>query len=333
MDHIALQHPSRLLTGLIVSALLAGIARAQAPAAPAGGAPAAVTKPAAPVAQPPESPDKVVLKVGDERYTKADLDFLIDNMNAQAQRTLATQGRKPLGDQFATLVELSQQARSHHLDQTPAFEHKLAVQKQQLLAQAGYDEIVQQAKVSPEEVREYYLGHPSEFDQVMMRQFVVRKRAANAPSGPGLPPEEAKSRAEAIRKAVVAGTDVKKVMEDFKAPGDVIIEPEPHNARRGGMRPEVEKAVFTLKDGEVSEILDVAQALVFFQVTGHSTAELTDVSTQIEQTLQKQKVDAAMTDLKKKTVVWMDDQYFAAPLNPPAGAGPSAPASQNPAKP
>jgi parvulin-like peptidyl-prolyl isomerase len=99
------------------------------------------------------------------------------------------------------------------------------------------------------------------------------------------------------------------------------------------MRPEVEKAVFTLKDGEVSEILDVAQALVFFQVTGHSTAELTDVSTQIEQTLQKQKVDAAMTDLKKKTVVWMDDQYFAAPLTPPAGAGPSAPASQNPAKP
>jgi hypothetical protein len=333
MDYTALRRPSRLLAALFISGLLAGIARAQAPATPAGGGPAATTKAAAPAPQTLESPDKVVLKVGDEKYTKADLDFLIDNMNAQAQRALATQGRKPLGDQFAVLVTLSQQARSHHLDQTPAFEHKLAVQRQQLEAQAAYDEIVRQAKVSPEEVREYYLGHPSEFDEVMMRQFVVRKRAANATSGPGFPPEEAKTRAEAIRKAVVAGTDVKKVMEDFKAPGDVIIEPEPRSARRGGMRPEMEKAVFALKDGEVSEVLDVAQALAFFQVTGHGSAELKDVSSQIEQTLQKQKVDAAMADLKRKTAVWMDDQYFAAPVTPPAGAGPSEPASKNPEKP
>jgi len=333
MDHTALRRHSRLLTALFLPVLLAGIARAQAPATPAAGGPAATTKPAAPSAQPPESPDKVVLKVGEEKYTKADLDFLIDNMNPQAQRTLATQGRKPLGDQFAVVVELSQQARSHHLDQTPAFEHKLAVQKQQLEAQAAYDEMVQQAKVSPEEVRDYYSAHPSEFDQVMVRQFVVRKRAANATSGPGLSPEEAKSRAEAIRKAVVAGTDVKKVMEDFKAPGDVIIEPEPRAVRRGGMRPEMEKVVFALKDGEVSEIMDVAQALAFFQVTGHSTAEFKDVSTQIEQTLQKQKVEAAVTDLKKKTTVWMDDQYFAAPLTASAGAPPSAPASENPVKP
>jgi parvulin-like peptidyl-prolyl isomerase len=99
------------------------------------------------------------------------------------------------------------------------------------------------------------------------------------------------------------------------------------------MRPEMEKVVFALKDGEVSEIMDVAQALAFFQVTGHSTAELKDVSTQIEQTLQKQKVEAAVTDLKKKTTVWMDDQYFAAPLTAPAGAPPSAPASENPVKP
>jgi hypothetical protein len=334
MNHTALRRLSRLLTALFISALLAGSVRAQAPAAaPAGGGPAAATKPAAPAAQTPESSGKVVLKVGDEKYTKADLDFLIDNMNPQAQRALATQGRKQLGDQFAVLVTLSQQARSHHLEQTPTFEHKLAVQKQQLLAQAAYDEIVRQAKVSPAEIREYYLGHPSEFEQVLMRQFVVRKRAANATSGPGFSPEEAKSRAEAIRKAVVAGTDVKKVMEDFKAPGDVIIEPEPRSARRGGMRPDMEKAVFALKDGEVSEILDVGQAMAFFQVTGHGAAELNDISSQIEQTLQKQKVDAAMEDIKKKTTVWMDDQYFAVPVTPPAGAGPSEPPKKDPEKP
>jgi parvulin-like peptidyl-prolyl isomerase len=113
----------------------------------------------------------------------------------------------------------------------------------------------------------------------------------------------------------------------------VIIEPEPRSIRRGGLRPEMEKAAFALKDGEVSEVFDLTQALAFFQVTGHSRAELKDVSTQIEETLHKQKIDAAMQDLKKKTAVWMDDQYFAAPATPQAGAGLGVPASKTSEKP
>ncbi len=333
MDQIALRRTSILFTTLLLPALAVGIARAQAPVAPAGGTPPAASKPAAPAVQPSEPPDKVVLKVGDQQFTKADLDFLVENLNPQTQRTLATQGRKQLGDWFAAIVMLSQQAHSHNLDQTPAFQHKLAVQKQQLQAAAAYDEIVQQAKVSPEEISQYYSAHSAEFDEVMIRQFVVRKRAVNAQTGPGLAPEEAKTRAEAIRKEVVAGTDIKKVTEDFKAPGDVIIEPEPHSVRRGGMPPEMEKAVFALKDGEVSKVFDVTQRLVFSQVTGHTRVELKNASTQIEETLRKQKVDAAMEDLKKKTAVWMDDQYFAPPTAPQAGAGPGVPVSKPPEKP
>jgi len=333
MDQIALRRTSKLFTTLLLPALAVEIARAQAPVAPAGGTPTAASKPPAPAVQPSEPPDKVVLKVGDQQFTKADLDFLVENLNPQAQRTLATQGRKQLGDQFALVVMLSQQAHSHNLDQTPAFQHKLAVQKQQLQAQAAYDEIVQQAKVSPEEISQYYSAHSAEFDEVMIRQFVVRKRAVNAQTGLGLAPEEAKTRAEAIRKEVVAGTDIKKVTEDFKAPADVIIEPEPRGVRRGSMRPEMEKAVLALKDGEVSEVFDVTQALVFFQVTGHTRVELKNASAQIEETLGKQKVDAAMEDLKKKTAVWMDDQYFAPPTAPQAGAGLGVPDSKPPEKP
>ena len=88
---------------------------------------------------------------------------------------------------------------------------------------------------------------------------------------------------------MVAGTDIKKVMEDFKAPGDVIIEAEPRKVRQGGMRPEMEKVAFALKDGEVSEPVDVPQALVFFQVTGHSHADLKDVTPEIEKNLRTAK--------------------------------------------
>jgi len=322
----------RVLSLVLLLGLGVGIARAQAPAASKAATPPA-SKPAAATASAVESPNTVVLKVGNKKFTKADLDFLIDSMNPQARHALASQGKKPLGEQFSALVILSEEAQKRQLDKTPAFQQKLALETEQLEAQAAYDEIVQQAKVSPEEVNQYYSAHTDEFDQVMVRQVVVRKRAANATSGPGIPEADAKSRVEAIRKALTAGTDIKKVTEDFKAPGDIIIEPDPRAVRHGGMRPDMEKAVFALKDGEATDVFDLGQALAFFQVTGKSHAELKDVSAQVEQKLQKEKVDTAVEDLKKKTTVWMDDQYFAAPPAPPAEPAHGEPANKGAVKP
>ena len=82
---------------------------------------------------------------------------------------------------------LSQQAHLHHLDQTPDFVRKLTIQKQQLEAQAAYEEINQQAKVSPEEVQQYYTAHAAEYDEITVRQFVVRKKAAEPKADPAHP--------------------------------------------------------------------------------------------------------------------------------------------------
>jgi len=316
---------------MLLFGFVTGVARAQAPTPPAGNQAPAVTpppaanKPAVPTLETPVAADKVVLKIGDQQFTKADIDALIESLPPQAQRSIATQpqGKKSLADQFSMVVMLAQQARLHHLDQTPAFVHKLEFQKQQLEAQAAYDEIHQQAKVTPEEVNQYYTAHTADYDEIMVRQFVIRKKGAEpkadpahptAATGSGLAPDEAKARAEAIRKEMAAGTDIKKVMEDFKAPGDVTIEAEPRKVRRGGMRPEMEKVAFSLKDGEISEPVDIPQALIIFQVTGHSHVDIKDVTPEIEKNLQKEKVDAALAGVKKSVTLWMDDQYFAPPL-------------------
>ena len=320
MDQICIRHESRWLVVLSFLGLLSGAAWAQAPAP---NADPTASKPTSLAAESPEPPGKVVLKVGDKQFTKADIDFLIEGVAPQQQRALATQGKKPLGDQFALIVMLSRQAELHHLDQTPDFVHKLAIQKQQLEAQAAYAEITQQAKVTPDDVQQYYSTHAPDYDEIMVRQVVVYKKVepqttpSNAPAQParGLSPEEAKTRVEAIRKEMAAGTDIKKVMEDFKKPGEVIIEAEPRKVRRGGMRPEMEKVAFALKDGEISEPVDLPQALIFFQVTAHSHVELKDVSADIDRSLRQQKVDAALAEIKKENNLWMDEQYFGVPPN------------------
>lgn len=337
MDQICSRHTMKWLVALLLSGLITGVAWGQAPKPAAASPTAAVAgQPASPTLVTPEPPDKIVLKVGDQQFTKADIDYLIEHLDPRTQAAIASKGRKPLGEQYALIVSLSQRAKLHHLDETPDFIHKLAFQRQQLEAQTAYEEINQQTKVSPEDVEKYYTDHAGDYDEISVRQFVIREKAADpkadaahpsALTGPGLAPEEAKAKAQAIRKAVTAGTDIKKVMEDFKSPGDIIIEADPRKVHHGGMRPDMEKIAFALKDGEVSEPVEVPQALVFFQVTGHNHIDLKTATPDIEKTLKPQKVEASVTEIKKTAVVWMDDQYFAVPPAPAAPSlGPGAPA-------
>jgi parvulin-like peptidyl-prolyl isomerase len=254
-----------------------------------------------------------VLKVGDASVTQREFEGFIQGIGPQARRNLASQGRRPL-DEYILLVILSQEALNHHLDSTPAFQETVALQRRQLLAIAEYQEIVRQSPVTPEEISSYFAAHQSEFEEAKIYQVVVRKKPEGAKEGtPGFTAEEAKSRAEEIRKALSSGDDPKKVAEKYQLPNVVRVDAEPEIVRRKQMRPDMDKAAFELKPGQVSEVFDLGTSLAFIQVVSHQVEELKDVSSRILGILQQQKINSAMEALKKKANVWMDEAYFAAP--------------------
>jgi peptidyl-prolyl cis-trans isomerase C len=314
-----------------ISLVLAGIpasVRAQQPSSPAGSP--GPSTPATP-AKSAAAPDKVVLKVGDQQLTRADLDFLFASLSPQVQQTVATQGRRPVGEQYALMLLLSQEALKGHLDSTPAFRQQAELQRHQMLAQAEYTHLMSQTVVSPAEVSQYYSTHAGRFEEAQVRQVVVRKRAEGAKEGtPGFPPPAAQARMEAIRKAMAAGTDAQKVAQDFGDQKNVQIDTNPRTIRHGQLPPNLEKAAFELKDGELSQPLEVAQAIVLFQLIGHRSAELKQVSADIENTLRQEKLDATVADLKKTTVIWMDQDYFQATPAPPTLNARPSPTGQAP---
>jgi hypothetical protein len=87
----------------------------------------------------------------------------------------------------------------------------------------------------------------------------------------------------------------------------------------------MEKVAFGLKDGEVSPIIEDSQVLVFFQGLGHRVRDLKDVTPQIEESLRQQKVESELSDLKKKTTIWLDENYFSSPSQTAAPPQSSAP--------
>ncbi len=300
---------SVLATGILS---LAGIAQ-QAPAT--APPPSAPEKPAA----APENPQKVVLKVGTQNYTEGDIEFLISSLSPQLRAAVARQGKRPLGDQFALMAVLSQQAEKEHLDATEDFREEMALHRLQALAQVEYRKMAEGVKVSPEEISQYYATHTSEFEEAQVREIIIRKKADGAEKdAPGFTAADAHARADEIRKALTAGTDPKKVAGQYKVENTVMFDAEPRTIKRGQLVAALDKAAFELKDGAVSEPFENAQALAFLQVVSHKHQDLKEVSDDIENTLHEQKLQAGVDELKKNSNIWMDDQYFKAPAESPA---------------
>jgi len=321
---------------IILLACGAGAQQSGTPPKPAeaGSSPPASTGTAA---TPPAaaSSQKVVLKVGATQVTQSEIDALVSRLGTRAKVIVATQGRRPLGEEYVKMLLLSRRALDEHLDSSPALRLQLELERAETLAEAEYEKMASEAKASPEEVSQYFTAHESEFEAVQVREFLIRKRPQGAQDAKlGLTVEDAKAKAESIRKALLAGTEPDKVAESFAAPPNImLIDRKPRTLRRREMVPALEKATFDLKDGGVSEPVDTPQALLVVKVLKHQHPELKEVATEIENTLRQQKLNAEMDRLREKAGVWMDEDYFKGKPVAASGSTAQPPASPRTPKP
>ncbi|MBI1983381.1 MAG: peptidyl-prolyl cis-trans isomerase [Acidobacteria bacterium] len=325
METIGLAVAKRSILTLLVGGLMIAPGQAQQAAA---GEPSAATSAKAPASAASE---KIVLKAGADQVTEEDFNFVVGNLPQQVQQALATQGRRPIGEEYALMLLLSQQAVAHQLDSSAELRRRLAFQRIQWLAEAEVEYIESHVEITSQEITAHYAANPTSFDETQIRQVVVRKKPQGAAEGtPGLSSQDAKARAEAIRAALAGGKDFKAVTEEFQKPNEVFVGVEPRPIRRGQLPPELDAAVFQLKDGELSQPLDNAQAFIIVQKLGTRRLEVKDVTEEIEGQLRRQKVEASLADLRSKAAVWMDEEYFAAPAPSVAPANQAPPPSSPP---
>ena len=270
-------------------------------------------------AKPPDSPDKVVLKVGNTQVTQGEMDQMIAKMDTQARAIIARRGRRPVADEYIKMLVLSQRAEAEHLDSSPDVKSQLERQRAETLAEAKYQDMGRKTEVTSQEVSQYFEAHKADFELVRVREFVVRQRPAgsNDPKK-GLAPAQAKAKAEAIRKALLAGTDIEKVEEKYGEIPDVqMVDKSIKALRRENMAPALSEATFAVKGSGVSELVVTPATIFIVKVFGHVNPELKDVQDEIAGKLKQQKLDAELDDMKKKAGAWFDPEYFAGRSWPP----------------
>jgi len=274
------------------------------------------------------SSDRVVLKVGGMKVTEEEFESRIDGIEPHGgdpdKEGAADKDRRRLGDDYASVLMLSQQALAKGLDSSPEVSRKLAVARMQVLSDAEFASLMHQAEPSSEEINQYYSGHLSDYDEVQIRRLFIWKvrdkshdqSADKSKDEPVLSSQAARERAEQIRRETASGTSEKTLAANLVKSGEGMLDPEPLIFARGQLSPAMQKVAFTLKEGEWSEVEDTPSRLLVIQVVKRDRQTLGQVSPHIEKDLQGQKMQVLLDDLKSKAGIWMDEQFFGTPAAP-----------------
>jgi parvulin-like peptidyl-prolyl isomerase len=259
----------------------------------------------------------VVIKVGKTQITEKDFETRINDIEPEGGDPDSPGGpseknRRAMGDDYASVLMLSQQAISDHLDASPEIRRQLEVARLQILSDAEFAKLKRQAEPTSEEVAKFYSTHASDYDQVQIRRLFIWKHNDESSGGPSLSSQDARARAEKVRQLCAAGTDPKKVAEELKETNEGLFDADALTFPRGELKPQMEKIAFGLKDGEWSEVEDTPASLLWVQLVKRSRRPLTEVSSAVQDRLQNEKLQAKLDDLKKKTGIWLDPKYFAA---------------------
>lgn len=205
------------------------------------------------------SEDTVLAKIGDRKITMSDFNRMISYYDADKQKALE---QNPVFK--ATIIQrivqgmvISKIARDKGFDKRADIKEQIVLLSNDFLASEYLTkEVVDKIKVTEDDMKLYYKMHNDELktpEMVRARHILVMVDKSASEDAK----KKAKEKAESILKRAMAGEDFAKLAsESSDDPGTKAKGGDLGFFPKGRMIPEFEKAVFALKPGEVSGIVE-----------------------------------------------------------------------------
>ena len=212
------------------------------------------------------SPDQVIMKVGGVQVTRKEFESSIGDFEPKggdAEKAAEVEkNRRRLGDDYASVLMLSQLAVANHLDASPEIRQKLAIARIQILSDAEFSTLLGQTKPSAEELGKYYAAHGADFDRVQVRRLFIWKVGEGSKNTRGLPPAEAKARAAAILQESASQGDAERLAALFNQSDKGLFDIQPLTFTRGQLPASMNKVAFTMKVGTWAEAEDTPDRVI-----------------------------------------------------------------------
>lgn len=207
----------------------------------------------------PAEEDVVIAKIGDKKIMMSDLKRMISYYDAEKQKILEQQPqfKATILQRIVQGMVLSKIARDSGFDKRPDIKEQIELMSNDLLAsQYLLKEVVGKINVTEEDMSIYYKAHQDEFrtpEMVRARHILIKVDKSASEDDK----RKAREKAEDILKKVKAGEDFAKLASEFSD--------DPGSKNKGGdlgffpkgrMVPDFEKVAFSMKPGEVSDIIE-----------------------------------------------------------------------------
>jgi len=279
---------------LLTGAVFAQTTPAPAPAAPAG--------------------DPVIMKFGSTEIRQSEFESAIKTLPPEYQAYASSTGKRNFAEDYIRMKLLASEGLKNGLENDPDVRKQLQLLKENTLANAQLQRIEKNLALTDAELKQAYEEKKQTFDQAKARHVLIAFKGSPAlqPGKKELTEDEAKAKAEELRKKIVAGTDFAEVAKaESDDSGSGARGGDLGTFGRGQMVPEFDKAVFETKVGEVGPVIRTQYGFHIVQVQERKASALEDVKAQLETELRQKKLQAALESMNKTAGVTFDEKYFA----------------------
>ncbi|MBI1748921.1 MAG: peptidylprolyl isomerase [Acidobacteria bacterium] len=265
-----------------------------------------------PAAAARKNEDPVVLSIGGRQLKASELEKRIDALPINLRSFYKNQGKRQFVDELVRMDLLTGEAIRRKLENDPEVQSQLEMARSSILAAAAMRAVEKEIQVSDEAARSFYAAHSAEFEEVRLRQILVRS-SKSLPDGStttnSMSPDEARSKAEGLRKQILSGADfaelAQKNSDDLASArngGDLGF------VRRGMNVPPFEKVAFALKPGQVSEVVETPFGFHVVKMEAVRTFE--EVKSQVISRLQQINGKEKLAELVKQLNPVINEAYF-----------------------
>jgi hypothetical protein len=266
-------------------------------------------------------------------------DEKVEGAKSPKVKEVNPQVKRQLANVLPRSLAMSEAARKKGLENSAQYAQMLKFYKMQILAQLLQRQIQAEAeKISDADIQSYYKAHADNFEQFTVdRLFVPRNRQAqpdlkDEDKGEKLTEEQQKAKQEAekakaaegeqemdkladdLRARAAAGEDFTKLQKEaFTAAGMKIDSPTVNlpKLRRSGL-PAAHAAIFDLKVGEVSQVINDAGGHYIYKVEAKDQLPLDQVKEEIHSKLQNDRMREMMEKVNTSYKVETNEAYFGA---------------------
>jgi peptidyl-prolyl cis-trans isomerase C len=260
-------------------------------------------------------------------------------LDANPQFKTNAQGAQGEGikKEFGQIKLLADRARQEGLDKGEAAKIRIMIERSQALARAYVGDLQKNADklVTDSDVEKYYNEHKDEFQEAKVRHILISTqeehseddghghgKADAAKDAKGLTKEQARQKAQGVLDRVRKGEDFARLAQEFSDdPGSKDKGGLYDFFPRGTMVPEFENAAFTVKPGEISDLVETEYGYHIIKVEEQRTAMLTDQATRqkIVEKLKQEKLENRIKEIADSSSVRVaeDFEVKVSPTAPP----------------